>query len=92
MWAEPAAASAFFNAMRQSLQSRYKGAIAPPGNSDSSFRITGGGRSVILARTHGDRGVSLVDAADAPSAESLRSLLLASAGAGNDRMQKPSSP
>jgi hypothetical protein len=66
LWRDTDAADGFFSAARQWLQGRYKNA-APPAQASPSgvFTLESGDRFVQLQRTHGGKGVILVDAADA---------------------------
>lgn len=65
VWRDSNAADAFFSALRQWLQGRYKGATEPAGAPVGVFRLQTSERSVQLQRTHRGSGVLLVDAADA---------------------------
>jgi len=70
-WQDSNGADAFFTAMRQALLGRYKSAPDGVASSERVFKIDGPERFVLLARTHGGRGVFYVDAADAAFAEVL---------------------
>lgn len=65
LWRTSDAADAFFSAMRQWLQGRYKGATPSAQSPDGAFELESNGRFIHLQRTHGGKGVLLIDAADA---------------------------
>jgi hypothetical protein len=71
-WQDDKAADAFFTVMRQALLGRYKTARAGATTSSGEFKIEGPERFVLLARTHGGRGVFHADAADAAFEAALR--------------------
>lgn len=70
-WRDSNGTDAFFTAMRQALLGRYKAALPGADSSERVFKIDGPERYVLLARTHGGRGVFYVDAADAAFAAVL---------------------
>jgi hypothetical protein len=66
LWRDTDAADGFFSAARQWLQGRYKDAKpASEGSEAGVFTMENGERFVQLQRTHGGKGVMLVDGADA---------------------------
>jgi hypothetical protein len=69
MWRDSNAADAFFSAMRQWLQGRYKDAKPVAKALAGVFQLESGERFMHLQRTHGGSGVILVNAADAGFAE-----------------------
>jgi hypothetical protein len=75
LWHDSWAADHFFAAMQQRVQAGSPD--APVGVEDKGlWRWTGGGRTVILARTEGGRGVFYADAATPEFAEALRATFL----------------
>lgn len=65
LWRSSDAADAFFSATRQWLQGRYKGATPSAQAPAGAFQLESNGRFIQLQRTHGGKGVLLIDAADA---------------------------
>jgi hypothetical protein len=65
LWRDSNAADAFFSAMRQWLQGRYKNAASPANAPAGVFQLENGERFAQLRRTNNGKGVILVDAAEA---------------------------
>jgi hypothetical protein len=64
LWRDSDAADAFFSATRQWLQGRYKDGKPPAQAPAGVFQLETDERFTHLQRTHGGKGVVLIDAAD----------------------------
>jgi hypothetical protein len=65
LWRDSDSADAFFSAMRQWLQGRYKDGKLSAQPPAGVFQLETGERFAHLQRTHGGKGVIFVEAADA---------------------------